>query len=76
MIRPEDLLRPTPQGLYCPRGDFYIDPVRSGLGAIGHMGYFRRQAEPLWRDVLGWFGEHDGAALRQFPGHTAPVAAS
>jgi predicted alpha/beta hydrolase len=53
-----------------------IDPVRSGLGAIGHMGYFRRQAEPLWRDVLGWFGEHDGAALRQFPGHTAPVAAS
>ncbi len=31
MIRPEDLLRPTPQGLYCPPGDFYIDPVRSGV---------------------------------------------
>ncbi len=27
MIRPEDLLRPTPQGLYCPPGDFYVDPV-------------------------------------------------
>ncbi len=31
MIRPEDLLRPTPQGLYCPPGDFYIDPVRAGV---------------------------------------------
>ena len=31
MIRPEDLLRPTPKGLYCPPGDFYIDPVRSGV---------------------------------------------
>jgi putative mRNA 3-end processing factor len=31
MIRPEDLLRPTPQGLYCPPGDFHIDPVRGGV---------------------------------------------
>lgn len=31
MIRPEDLLRPTAQGLYCPPGDFYIDPVRGGV---------------------------------------------
>jgi predicted alpha/beta hydrolase len=35
-----------------------IDPRRIGLGAIGHMGYFRRQAEPLWTDVLDWFGQH------------------
>ncbi len=35
-----------------------IDPRRSGLGPIGHMGYFRRKAEPLWQDVLGWFNEH------------------
>ncbi len=28
MIRPEDLLRPTPAGLYCPVGNFHIDPVR------------------------------------------------
>jgi predicted alpha/beta hydrolase len=35
-----------------------IDPLRSGLGAIGHMGYFRRKAEPLWHEVLGWFAQH------------------
>lgn len=27
MIIPEDLLRPSPQGLYCPPGDFHVDPV-------------------------------------------------
>jgi putative mRNA 3-end processing factor len=27
MAKPEDLLRPTPAGLYCPPGDFYVDPV-------------------------------------------------
>jgi len=35
-----------------------IDPQRSGLGNIGHMGYFRRNAEPLWHEVLRWFAEH------------------
>jgi len=35
-----------------------IDPKRSGLGAVGHMGYFRRQSQPLWHEVLRWFGEH------------------
>jgi predicted alpha/beta hydrolase len=35
-----------------------IDPERQGLGAIGHMGYFRRPARPLWREVLDWFGAH------------------
>jgi predicted alpha/beta hydrolase len=38
-----------------------IDPVQRALGPIGHMGYFRRQAEPLWREVLAWFDAHDGA---------------
>jgi putative mRNA 3-end processing factor len=28
VIRPETLLCPRPAGLYCPPGDFYIDPVR------------------------------------------------
>ena len=28
MIKPEALLCPRPDGLYCPPGDFYIDPVR------------------------------------------------
>jgi putative mRNA 3-end processing factor len=27
MIKPETLLRPRPEGLYCEPGDFYIDPV-------------------------------------------------
>jgi predicted alpha/beta hydrolase len=39
-----------------------IDPRSSGLGPIGHMGYFRRQAQPLWQDVLHWFQEHPAAA--------------
>lgn len=32
-----------------------IDPPTLGLQRIGHMGYFRRSAQPLWREVLAWF---------------------
>src|SRR6476661_993365 len=28
MVKPASLLCPKPEGLYCPPGDFYIDPVR------------------------------------------------
>lgn len=31
-----------------------IDPAARGLGEIGHMGYFRRTAQPLWDDALAW----------------------
>lgn len=31
MLRPDLLLQPTPKGLYCPVGDFYIDPVRGAV---------------------------------------------
>lgn len=44
MIRPEDLLRPTPTGLYCPPGDFYVDPVRPVDRAVvthGHSDHAR-----------------------------------
>lgn len=44
MIRPEQLLHPTPQGLYCPPGDFYIDPVRKVDRAVithGHADHAR-----------------------------------
>lgn len=44
MIGPEQLLHPTPQGLYCPPGDFYIDPVRSVDRAVithGHADHAR-----------------------------------
>ena len=35
-----------------------LDPLASGVGSIGHMGYFRRKAEPLWQQALAWFDEH------------------
>lgn len=31
MLRPDRLLHPTPKGLYCPVGDFYLDPVRGAV---------------------------------------------
>jgi putative mRNA 3-end processing factor len=44
-MRAEDLLIPTPAGLYCRRGDFYIDPVRAVDKAVithGHSDHARR----------------------------------
>jgi predicted alpha/beta hydrolase len=41
-----------------------IDPRSRGLGRVGHMGYFRRAARPLWEDVLTHFAEH-GAPARE-----------
>ncbi len=35
-----------------------IVPAARGMASIGHMGYFRRAAQPLWEDALRWFGEH------------------
>lgn len=32
-----------------------LDPRALALGPIGHMGYFRAKAEPLWRTVLDEF---------------------
>ncbi|MGE4071614.1 MAG: alpha/beta fold hydrolase [Lysobacterales bacterium] len=32
-----------------------LDPRQHGLKGIGHMGYFRREAQPLWDEVLAWF---------------------
>jgi len=43
-MRFEDLLRPTPNGLYCPPGDFHIDPVRPVERALvthGHADHAR-----------------------------------
>lgn len=44
MIRPDQLLHPTPEGLYCPPGDFYIDPVKPVARAVithGHADHAR-----------------------------------
>ena len=65
-MRPEALLCPTPEGLYCPPGDFYIDPVRPVERALithGHADHARSGhgavlATP--RDA-----GHHGAALRR-----------
>lgn len=53
-----------------------IDPRARGLGAIGHMGYFRRQAQPLWEDALRWFGEHRHSAVTQPTTPQVPRAAT
>ncbi len=42
--RADHLLHPTPQGLYCPPGDFFIDPVRPVERALvthGHADHAR-----------------------------------
>ncbi len=44
MIRPHDLLRSRPEGLFCPGGGFYIDPVRPVERALithGHADHAR-----------------------------------
>ena len=43
-ITPEKLLCPRPDGLYCPPGDFYVDPVRPVARAVithGHGDHAR-----------------------------------
>jgi putative mRNA 3-end processing factor len=43
-MRPETLLIPRPEGLYCPPGDFFIDPVRGVDRALithGHADHAR-----------------------------------
>ena len=43
-MRAAELLHPTPAGLYCPPGDFYVDPVRAVERAVvthGHADHAR-----------------------------------
>lgn len=49
-MRADSLLRPTPEGLYCPPGDFYIDPVRPVARALvthGHGDHARAGHEKV-----------------------------
>ncbi len=46
-----------------------LHPKSLGLKSIGHMGYFRPSAQPLWDEALGWF-RAGGAAT------AAPVRAA
>jgi putative mRNA 3-end processing factor len=50
VIRPETLICPRPDGLYCPPGDFYIDPVRPVARAVithGHADHARAGHEAV-----------------------------
>ena len=56
-MKPEQLLNSTPKGLYCPAGDFYIDPVRPVARALithGHSDHARAGAwAACWADASG-----------------------
>lgn len=44
LMRPSEILFPTPQGLYCAPGDFFIDPLRPAPRALvthGHSDHAR-----------------------------------
>jgi len=70
MIRPQDLLCPKPAGLYCPPGDFYIDPTRPVARAVithGHADHARAGhgavlATPETLDIMA---ERYGAGFAQ-----------
>jgi putative mRNA 3-end processing factor len=67
-MRAQDLLIPTPQGLYCPPGDFHIDPPRPVPRALithGHADHARagHGAVLATRDTL------DIMAIRYGPDH-------
>ena len=66
MIRPQDLLCPRPEGLYCAPGDFYIDPVQPVARAVithGHSDHARsgHDAVLATRETLDIMGERYGA---------------
>jgi putative mRNA 3-end processing factor len=60
-MRPQDLLCPKPQGLYCAPGDFYVDPVTPVARAVithGHADHARAGhdhvlATPQTLDIMG-----------------------
>jgi len=76
MMRFEDLLKPTPTGLYCPPGDFYVDPVRPVDRAVithGHSDHARagHGAVLATPQTLAIMAERYGA---DFTGRQQPVA--
>ncbi|MEC5292750.1 ligase-associated DNA damage response exonuclease [Aurantimonas sp. C2-6-R+9] len=62
-MKPDDLLHPTPEGLYCPPGDFYIDPVRPVARALVTHGH-ADHARPGNHSVLATRQTLDIMALR------------
>ena len=73
LIKPTELLCPRPEGLYCPPGDFYIDPVRPVARAVithGHSDHARSGhgavvATPQTLDIMAVrYGEGYAAAVQ------------
>jgi putative mRNA 3-end processing factor len=73
MLHPEDLICPRPEGLYCPPGDFYIDPVRPVDRAVithGHADHARAghgavAATPETLEIMGVrYGEDFAGAFQ------------
>ncbi|MGQ2931822.1 MAG: ligase-associated DNA damage response exonuclease, partial [Sphingopyxis sp.] len=70
-MNPHQLLIPRPEGLYCPPGDFFIDPVRPVARALithGHAdharpGHAHVLATPQTLDIMGIrYGENFAGA--------------
>lgn len=75
-MRAELLLRTTPAGLYCPEGDFYVDPVRPVDRAVvthGHSDHARAGHGSVLatRETLAIMGTRYGA---DFTSHPQPIA--
>ena len=73
-MRPTELLTLTPQGLYCPPGDFHIDPVRPVRRALithGHSDHARPGHEHViaTRETLAIMAIRMGAGFAE--GHSA-----
>ncbi len=81
MTRPQDLLCPKPEGLYCAPGDFYIDPVRPVARAVithGHADHARAGhgavlATEATLDIMGERYGRDFAQAMQAAAYGEPV---
>ena len=74
-MTPDQLLRPTPDGLYCPPGGFHVDPVRPVARALithGHADHARAGHEA----VLATRRTLDIMGLRYGPGFARSTQAA
>ncbi|MEO0914373.1 MAG: ligase-associated DNA damage response exonuclease [Pseudomonadota bacterium] len=78
-MKAEDLLHPRPEGLYCPPGDFYIDPVKPVARALithGHADHARAghgsvMATRQTLDIMGLrYGEGFAGSVQAAEGMT------
>ncbi len=76
MVHPSEILRPTDAGLYCPPGDFYVDPVRAVDRAVithGHGDHARAGHSHVLatQETLAIMAERYG---EDFAGNVQPAA--